>query len=191
LRIASALRPVGRLAFIAAGDELARGPIEVLVERLKTLDSESPGWLSAVGVMIEGGLIEQARELLETDISETAAERILELLARRGDAGAQVYVLGHLTKLVASGESPDLPLWHKKASTLEVVQAAALLADAALTRHVKGLPSFALDLIQRRPDEGALIQVEKLAAKHERDQPWLAVGVEQMARRIATREVLS
>jgi hypothetical protein len=72
-----------------------------------------------------------------------------------------------------------------------VPQAAALLADAALTRHVKDLPSFALDLIQRRPDEGTLVQVENLAARHERDQPWLALGVEQMARRIATREVLS
>ena len=67
---ASDATPVGRLMFIAAGDELARGPMEVLVERLKTLDSESPGWLGAVGVMIEGGLIEQARELLKTDISE-------------------------------------------------------------------------------------------------------------------------
>lgn len=161
------------------------------MERLKTLDSESPGWLSAVDVMIEGGMIEQARELLNTGISDATAERIRELLARRGDAGAQAHVLGHLTKLVENGESPERPLWHKKAPTPEVVQAAALLADAALRRQVKDLPFFAIDLIQHRPDEDTLVQVEKLAARHERDQPWLALGVEQMARRIATREVLS
>ena len=141
--------------------------------------------------MIDGGLIEQARELLNTDISDATAERILELLARRGDAAAQVQVVGHLTKRVENCESPERPLWHKKAPTPELVQAAALLADAALTRHVKDLPSFALDLIQRRPDESTLAQVENLAARHARDQPWLALGIEQMARRIATREVLS
>ena len=188
---ASDATAIGRLAFIAAGDELAQGLTEAMMERLKALDSESTGWLSAVGVMIEGGLIERARELLSTDIPASIAERVLELLARRGDADAQVHVVEHLTMLVEDGDSPARPLWHKKASTPEVVQAAALLADAAITRQVKDLPAFALDLIQRRPDEETLVQLESLAARHEVDQPWLALGVEQMARRIATRDVLS
>ncbi|MFI4978264.1 MAG: hypothetical protein ACHQC8_06300 [Solirubrobacterales bacterium] len=141
-------------------------------------------------MLIEDGHIDQARALLDTDIPQATREGILARLAAHGDPQAQVQIIDGLRFALESGQSPERPHWQSNAETPEVVAAASRLADAALLRDVKEMPGFAVSLMQARPDEESLTLPEELAAKHQADNSWLSLSVEQMARRIATRHVL-
>jgi len=164
--------------------------IGLALDRLTVLGDDTSGWLSLATVLIEGGHTEDARALLEGAIPEETRNGLLARLAMRGDPLARVMVLEELTAEVERGESPDRPQWRESTPTPEVVAASARLADFALTHAVEELPGFALALMQAHPDEETLRLLTDLADRHGETARWLPLSVIQMARRIATRDVL-
>ena len=191
-RIATAKDATALSKLIAIPAREARTPrvTELAFARLGELSSDTPRWLNVVGMLIEDGHIDEARVLLDTDIQQAAREGILARLAIHGDPEAQVNIIDGLTRALESGQSPERPHWQSNVETPEVVAAASRLADAALSRNVREIPGFAISLIQACRDEESLTVLEELAAKHHVAHSWLWLSVEQMTRRIATRQVL-
>lgn len=191
-RIATAhdAKALSKLIVISRRDRRTPRLTDLAFARLAELSIATPMWMNAVGLLVEDGHIDQARALLTPGIPTATREGIITRLAEHGDPQAQVQIIDGLTFALERGQSPERPHWHSTADTPEVVAAASWLADAALTHDANELPGFALSLIQARPDEESLALLVKLADKHQAENPWLTIAVEQMARRIATRQVL-
>jgi hypothetical protein len=191
-RIATAQDATALSKLIAISRRDRRTPrlTDLAFARLAELSSATPMWMNAVALLVEDGHIDQARALLAPGIPTATREGIIARLAAHGDSQAQMQIIDGLTLALESGRSPERPHWHSTADSSAVVAAASQLADAALTHDAKELPGFALSLIQARPDEESLTLLVDLAAKHQTENPWLSIAVEQMARRIATRQVL-
>ncbi len=191
-RIATAQDATALSKLIAISRRDRRTPrlTDLVFARLAELSSATPMWMNAVGLLVEDGHIDEARALLAPGIPTATREGIIARLAAHGDPQAQMQIIDGLTHALERGRSPERPHWHSTADTPEVVAAASRLADAALAHDAKELPGFALSLIQAHPDEESLTLLVELAAKHRAENPWLSIAIEQMARRIATRQVL-
>jgi SIR2-like domain/NACHT domain len=198
MRIPAAdFRSLATLLTIPGREGRSRRLIDLAFERLRQLDRENAAWISVVAMLVEDGHHDRARALLAGDLREAAREAILALLARHGEAAAQIQLLEGFAQAFERGESPQRPAWadrtwwHDREPEPAVVAASARLADVALAHDSEDvITSFALSVIQGRPDEEALALLNDLATRHRATQPWLQLNLERFARRIATREVL-
>ncbi len=177
--------------FAIAGRPAQTGAVaDAALARLRELGTATPWWANAIGLLAEAGAAEQLRGLLEEDIEPKARHTVIEDLANHGDADAQLEVLQDLQARLQAGEQVARPHWRSASESRELTAAAAELAAGALTAGEEELAAFALAQLQAHASEQALAALATVVDAHHGARPWLAAGVEQMARRIATRLVL-
>jgi hypothetical protein len=159
--------------------------------RLAELGPESPGWLNAIGLLAEGGNAAQIRALIDAEMAADKRLAVISTLATHGDEQSQLETLQALTAAVQGGHQTERPHWPSSSvRSPGLLAAAAELANTALTAGAEDLAGFALAQIQAHPDEEALAVLAGVVNAHHGDRPWLAAGLEQMSRRIATQRVL-
>jgi hypothetical protein len=181
---------VGKLVAIAGRPGPSSAVTHTAVTRLAELGSQTRGWLNAVGQLAEGDNAAEIRTLIDHNTAPEQLQMVTSQLARQGDQQAQLETLQALTLAVHDGQRPERPHWPSGDESPELLAAAAELANTSLAAGADELAGFALGQIQAYRDEQALTVLASVVDAHRTDRPWLAAGVEQMARRIATDRVL-
>jgi len=182
-------RMLSRLIGIASVGPRSDALTDALFSRLSALGPGHGAWLNAVGMLIEGGELGRARELLLADMTHEIRRAVVDRLAAAGDPAAQREQLGRLAANVASGGHPEAPRWRPPYGTSAPLDAVVGLARAAL-EHDAEVRTFALGLIEERIDDAAQAALAELAAVYAKRYPSLKLKLERHARRMATHAVL-
>jgi SIR2-like protein len=159
-------------------------------KRLRQLRPDEKHWNTCAGWLISEATIDEGRTLLALDLPAAVRQYLTTLLAREGDADAQVDVIDQLRDEVNAGNEPETPHWSRDVTEPQVLDALATLARAAIDHNASGVLGFALGTILKNEGDHALTLITALEADYGNANADVSIRAEQLRRRRATRVVL-